>query len=98
MSKMKHLTLTAFLLLASFALQAQVEPQAVNDSILTDVKAVEVSAPKVVPYRPVVHIAKDAHITIYNRTGFDLDSVYFDHKFIGYLPKDSSTSFLISGN
>lgn len=94
---MKPLILTTFLLLASYALQAQVEPQATNDSIVPDVKAVEVNAPKVVPYRPVVHIAKDAHITIYNRTSFDLDSVYFDHKYIGYLPKDSSTSFLISG-
>lgn len=34
--------------------------------------------------------AQKLTIEVFNKTGMDLDSVYFDKQYIGYLPKDSS--------
>ena len=48
--------------------------------------------------------AQKLTIEVFNKTGMDLDSVYFDKQYIGYLPKDSSAvlknykEFKASGN
>lgn len=34
--------------------------------------------------------AQNLTIEVFNKTGMDLDSVYFDKQYIGHLPKDSS--------
>jgi hypothetical protein len=35
--------------------------------------------------------AQKLTIEVFNKTGMDLDSVYFDKQYVGYLPKDSSS-------
>lgn len=37
--------------------------------------------------------AQNLTIEVSNKTGMDLDSVYFDKQYIGHLPKDSSVIF-----
>jgi hypothetical protein len=34
--------------------------------------------------------AQKLTIEVFNKTGMDIDSLYFDKQYIGYLPKDSS--------
>lgn len=47
--------------------------------------------------RAMSHRADNAQITVFNKTNTDLDSVYFAHKLLGSISRDSSVTFIISG-